>query len=44
MKAYTDKTNRIDERKCLFSQINADNKSRKKAARRIGKKQTEQNI
>ena len=31
MKAYTNKIDRIDDRKCLFSEINHGDKARKKA-------------
>ena len=34
MKAYTNKTDKIDDRKCLFSEIRANDKPRKKAVRR----------
>jgi hypothetical protein len=37
MKPYTDKMDKIDTRKCLFSEINANDKPRKKAARRNAK-------
>jgi len=37
MKAYTDKTDKIDPRKCLYSEIKSNNKTRKKAARRKAK-------
>lgn len=36
MKAYTDKTDRVDSRKCLFSEIKAGDKARKKAKRKEG--------
>lgn len=39
MKAYTNKTDRIDDRKCLYSEINKGDKARKKAARRNAKKE-----
>jgi hypothetical protein len=39
MKAYTNKTDRIDSRKCLFSEITKGNKARKKAKRKQGKKE-----
>lgn len=38
MKPYTDKTDKVDERKCLYSEIKANDKPRKKAARRKAKK------
>ena len=37
MKAYTNKTDRIDERKCLYSEINHGDKARKKAKRKEDK-------
>ena len=37
MKPYTDKTDKIDDRKCLYSEIKANDKPRKKAARRKAK-------
>ena len=37
MKAYTNKTDRIDDRKCLYSAIKHGNRARKKANRRDGK-------
>jgi len=37
MKTYTNKTDRIDERKCLYSEINHDDKARKKAIRKQNK-------
>ena len=37
MKTYTNKTDRIDERKCLFSEINNGDKARKKASRQAAK-------
>jgi hypothetical protein len=39
MKPYTDKTDKVDNRKCLYSEIEANNKCRKKAARRLAKKE-----
>ena len=33
MKAYTNKTDKIDPRKCLFSEIRANKKAGKKAVR-----------
>jgi hypothetical protein len=38
MKVYSDKTVRVDERVCLYSEIKANDKPRKKAARRDAKK------
>lgn len=38
MKAYTNKTDKVDDRKCLYSEIRANDKPRKKAARRESKK------
>lgn len=37
MKAYTNKTDRVDDRKCLFSEIKKGDKARKKAKRKQGK-------
>lgn len=42
MRPYTNKTDRVDERKCLFSAIRNDNRARKKAARKLGTLQIEQ--
>lgn len=39
MKTYTDKTDRVDDRKCMFAQINGGDKARKKAVRRTAKKE-----
>ncbi len=44
MKAYTNKTHRIDDRKCLFSAIIKDSKGRKKAVRQTAKKETESEL
>lgn len=41
MKAYTNKTDKIDDRKCLYSEIRCNEKARKVAARRDGKKYIE---
>lgn len=38
MKAYTNKTDKIDSRKCLFSEIKANKRPAKKAVRRLNKK------
>lgn len=38
MKAYSNKTDRTDTRKCLYAEINKGNKARKKAARFTAKK------
>jgi hypothetical protein len=38
MKVYTNKSDKLDDRKCLYSEINANDKPRKKAARRKSKK------
>jgi hypothetical protein len=38
MKAYTNKTDKVDDRKCLYSEIRGNDKARKKAARRNAKK------
>jgi hypothetical protein len=38
MKPYTDKTDKVDRRKCFYSEIKANDKPRKKAARRKAKK------
>ncbi len=35
MKAYSNKIDRVDERKCLYSEIKKGNRARKKAARRF---------
>ena len=37
MKPYTNKTDRVDDRKCLYSEIINGDRARKKAARRDGK-------
>lgn len=37
MRAYTNKTDKIDSRKCLYREIKGNNKSRKVAARRLAK-------
>ncbi len=37
MRAYTNKTDKVDSSKCLYSEIRGNDKARKKAARRIGK-------
>jgi hypothetical protein len=37
MKAYSNKTDRTDDRKCLFSEIKKGDKARKKAKRKEGK-------
>jgi len=37
MKPYSNKTDRVDERKCLFSEIKKADKARKKAKRKEGK-------
>ena len=39
MKPYSDKTDKVDERKCLYSEIRGNNKGRKKAARFVAKKE-----
>lgn len=39
MKSYTNKTERVDSRKCLYSEIKANDKPRKTAYRRVSKKQ-----
>ena len=33
MKTYTNKTDKVDERKCLYSEIRGNDKARKKAVR-----------
>lgn len=38
MKAYTNKFDRIDPRKCLYSQINKGNRAAKKAVRQENKR------
>ena len=35
MKAYTNKTDKVDDKKCLFGEIKANDKPRKTAARRV---------
>ena len=40
MKPYTNKTEKVDKRKCLYSEIKGNDKARKKAVRR----ETKQNI
>ena len=37
MKTYTNKTDRVDDRKCLYSEIKKGDKARKKAKRKEGK-------
>lgn len=37
MKPYTNKTDRVDDRKCLYSEIKKGDKARKKAKRKEGK-------
>lgn len=37
MKTYTNKTDRVDGRKCLYSEIKKGDKARKKAKRKEGK-------
>ena len=44
MKPYTDKTDKVDDRKCLYSEIKANDKPRKKAARRKAKKDIDNSI
>ena len=44
MKPYTNKTDKIDERKCLYSEIKGNEKARKKAARRDAKKYIDEQI
>lgn len=39
MQPYTNKIDKVDDRKCLFSEIQANDKPRKKAARRKAKKE-----
>ena len=41
MRAYTNKTDKVDSRKCLYSEIRANDKARKKAARREAKQEFE---
>ena len=41
MKVYSNKTDKIDNRKCLYGEIRANNSSRKKAARRQSKREIE---
>ena len=40
MKPYTNKTDKVDARKCLYSEIKGNDKARKKATRRDAKKAT----
>lgn len=44
MKTYTNKTDRIDEKKCLFSEIKKGDKSRKKANRQAAKKEIKKQV
>ncbi len=44
MKAYTNKTDRIDDRKCLKSEIKKGEKARKKAKRKEGKDEIKKQI
>ena len=44
MKAYTNKTDKIDSRKCLYSEIRGNEKARKTACRREAKKEIEKEI
>ena len=39
MRAYTNKTDRIDDRKCLYSEITKGKKAAKKAVRQNAKKE-----
>ena len=39
MKTYSNKTDRIDSRKCLFGEVKNGEKARKKAKRREGKQE-----
>lgn len=41
MKAYTNKTDRIDHRKCTYAEISGNDRAGKKAKRREGKKEIE---
>ena len=38
MKPYSNKTDRVDDRKCLYSEIRRGNRARKKATRFLSKK------
>ena len=42
MKTYTNKTDRIDSRKCLHSETKGGDKARKKAKRRENRKLTQE--
>lgn len=44
MKPYTNKSDRIDARKCLLSEINKSDKARKTAARQEAKKEINEKI
>lgn len=44
MKAYTNKTDKVDERKCLYSEIKGNDKARKKAARRDAKRDIKERL
>lgn len=44
MRPYTNKTDRIDNKKCLYSEIKKDDKARKKANRKEGKKQIKKEL
>jgi hypothetical protein len=44
MKAYTNKIDKIDKRKCLYSEIKGNDKPRKKACRRNAKTEIKNNL
>ena len=44
MRAYTNKTDKVDSCKCIYSEIKGNNKARKKAARRLAKQGIKNNI
>ena len=44
MKPYTNKTDRIDDKKCLYSEIKNGDKARKKAIRKEAKDEIKKEI
>lgn len=44
MKAYTNKTDRVDKRKNLYSEIKKDDKGRKKANRKSAKNEIDKQV
>jgi len=44
MKAYTNKTDKVDDRKCLYSEIKGNKKARKTACRREAKEEIKKEI